>query len=220
MNDILYIKFDKNMAVRTQSVTLGDVADLECSNQAIVNKLKTVKLFTFQNIKKGSHTCAARRVCSVIDVVQKIHEVYPNLEIQNMGEIDFIVEYSTKDKEIPLILFLKISFVCLISFLGSAFSIMAFNNDVSTARLFSQFYQLVTGQTSDGFTILELTYSLGLSVGIIIFFNHFGGRRFTKDPTPIEVEMRLYEDDVDTTLIQTAGRNGVHKKDKSLGQDM
>ena len=58
MSDILYIKFDKNMAVRTQSVLLGDIAEMECSNGSVVNKLKTIKLFTFQNIKKGSHTCA------------------------------------------------------------------------------------------------------------------------------------------------------------------
>ena len=214
MSDILYIKFDKNMAVRTTSVALGDVADLECSDRGVVNRLKTLKLFTFQNIQKGRHTCAARRVCSVIEVVEKIHQVYPNLEIQNMGEIDFIVEYSTKDKDKPLVLFLKISIVCIITFFGSAFSIMAFNNDVGTTELFAQFYEQVTGQPSNGFTILELTYSLGLSGGIVVFFNHWGGRRFTKDPTPIEVEMRTYEDDVDMTLIQTAGRNGEHKKDR------
>lgn len=214
MSDILYIKFDKNMAVRTQTVMLGDVAEMECSNQAVVNRLKTVKLFTFQDIKKGSHTCAARQISSVVEAVKKIHEVYPNLEIQNMGETDFIVEYSTRDVDPPVLLFLKISIVCIITFFGAAFSIMAFNNDVSTTQLFAQFYELVTGEASDGFTVLELTYSLGLSLGIVGFFNHLGGRRLTKDPTPIEVEMRQYEDDVDTTLIMTAGRNGVHKKEK------
>ncbi|MBQ8184857.1 MAG: stage V sporulation protein AA [Lachnospiraceae bacterium] len=217
MSDILYIKFDKNMAVRTQSVNLGDVADLECSNQDIVNRLKTLRLFTFQNIKKGSHTCAARKVCSLLEVVQKIHEIYPSLEIQNLGEIDFIVEYSTKEKDSPLLLFFKVSVVCIITFLGSAFSIMAFNNDVSVTTLFAQLYELLTGEPSNGFTILELTYSLGLSVGIVVFFNHLGGRRLTKDPTPIEVELRKYEEDVDLALIQTAGRNGKHKKDSKTG---
>jgi len=213
MKDILYIKFDKNMAVYTADVLLGDVAELECSNQAIGNRLKTIKLFTFQKIQKGSHVCAARRVCSVIEVVEKIHEVYPGLEIQNLGESDFIVEYSTKSKDIPFILFGKVFLVCMITFLGSAFSIMTFNNDVSVTTLFAQLYEYFTGQPSDGFTILELTYSLGLTVGIVVFFNHLGGRRLTKDPTPIEVEMRLYENDVDTTLIRTTERNGVHKKE-------
>ena len=53
-----------------------------------------------------------------------------------------------------------------------------------------------------------IAYSLGLAVGIILFFNHVGGRRITKDPTPIEVEMRVYETDVNKALIETADREG------------
>ena len=67
---------------------------------------------------------------------------------------------------------------------------------------------MVTGQAGDGYGILELSYSIGLTVGIILFFNHIGGRRITKDPTPIEVEMRVYEKDVNNALIETADREG------------
>ena len=88
---------------------------------------------------------------------------------------------------------LKTSQVVLISFMGAAFSIMAFNNDVGVTKMFSQIYELITGTKSDGFTVLEFTYSIGIAIGILTFFNHFGKRRFSVDPTPIEVEMRLYE---------------------------
>ena len=213
MSEILYLKFEKNTATYNRTVTIGEVGELQCADQAIVNRLKTEKLHTFQDIKKGKHSCAARKVFSILDVVEKIHAVYPNLEIQNMGETDFIVEYSTKPKDNPVVTFLKVSVVCLSCFFGSAFSIIAINEHVSTADLFGNFYQLMTGQESNGFTILELTYSLGLSVGIVAFFNHIGGRRLTKEPTPIEVEMRVYEEDVNTTLIHTASRNGSHKKE-------
>ena len=211
MSEILYVKFEKNTRTYNQTVTLGEAGELQCADSAIVNRLKTEKLHTFQNVRKGRHVCADRKVFSILEVV---HQVYPNLEIQNMGEQDFIVEYSTKPKEHPAMTAFKVAIVCLICFFGSAFSIMAFNNDVSTVDMFGQFYTLMTGQESDGFTILELTYSLGLSTGIIAFFNHIGGRRLSKEPTPIEVEMRLYEDDVNTTLINTASRNGIHKKEQ------
>lgn len=49
-------------------------------------------------------------------------------------------------------------------------------------------------------------YSVGLVVGILIFFNHFGKKRFTVDPTPMEVQMRLYENDIQTTLVEDAAR--------------
>lgn len=52
----------------------------------------------------------------------------------------------------------------------------------------------------------EIMYSVGLVVGILIFFNHFGKKRFTVDPTPMEVQMRLYENDIQTTLVEDAAR--------------
>ena len=216
MSEILYLKPEKNVRTYNRVLTLGEAVEMQCADPAIVNRLKTEKLYAFQDVKPGRRSCAGRTVISILDVVEKIQAVYPSLEIQNLGEMDFVAEYSTKPEENRFWTFLKVSLVCILCFFGSAFSIMAFNNDVSTVDLFRQFYTLLTGQPSDGYTILEFTYSLGLAVGILAFFNHLGGRRLTKEPTPIEIEMRLYEDDVDTTLIKTAARNGKHKKKNLL----
>ena len=65
---------------------------------------------------------------------------------------------------------------------------------------------LLTGEESNGFTLIELTYCIGLIVGILIFFNHLGRKKFTADPTPMEVEMRLYENDIQETLIEAYAR--------------
>ena len=92
---------------------------------------------------------------------------------------------------------------------------MAFNNDVDVPKLFAQIYYQITGEVSDGCTILEVTYSAGLAIGILVFFNHFGKKRFSVDPTPIEVEMRLYENDIQTTLIENYARKG---KEIDVGQ--
>ena len=53
---------------------------------------------------------------------------------------------------------------------------------------------------------MEVCYSIGLIIGILVFFNHFAGKRFSVDPTPMEVEMRLYENDIQTTLVQNYER--------------
>ena len=39
-----------------------------------------------------------------------------------------------------------------------------------------------------------------------VFFNHFAKLKLNTDPTPLEVEMRLYEDNINKTLIQNDGR--------------
>ena len=68
---------------------------------------------------------------------------------------------------------------------------MAFNNDVGGTKLFGQIYELVMGKQSDGFTVLEVTYSIGLTFGILVFFNHFGKKRFTVDPRCRCVSMKM-----------------------------
>ena len=41
-----------------------------------------------------------------------------------------------------------------------------------------------------------------------MFFNHFGKKKFSVDPTPLEVQMRTYENEIQTTLVENASRKG------------
>lgn len=199
-NDILYIKGDKDTEVQKLDVTLGDILSMECSNQNIVNKIKTLRILKVP--EKGQH----RFVISVLKIIECIHKEYPNLDIQNEGEPDLIVTYEKPKKQSKLMHGIKVAVIAGITFLGAAFSIMAFNNDVNVTKMFGQIYELLMGHPSDGFTILELTYSIGLIIGILVFFNHFGKKKFSVDPTPMEVEMRLYENDIQSTLIEAYSR--------------
>ena len=198
--DTLYIKGDQNVEVQTRDVTLGDIVSMECTNSHVVSKLKTIKLIKVP--QEGKH----RYVVSILKIIEKIHEAYPSLEVQNMGAQDIIVTYEPMKKKNQLLYWLKIAGVLVITFIGSAFSIMAFNNDVDVSKLFGQFYEQVMGSPKTGFTVLEATYCVGVVIGILVFFNHFGKKRFSVDPTPIEVEMRLYENDIQTTVIENYAR--------------
>jgi stage V sporulation protein AA len=198
----LYIKANQSVEVKLRNVTLKDLISMECIDKTIVSKLKTTKILNIP--EKGQH----RIVVSILKIIECIHKEYPELEIQNMGAEDIIVTYEGEKKKNVMMDFLKTMGVVIISFIGSAFAIMTFNNDVQLTTLLRQIYEWQTGGPSSGFTILELTYSIGLIIGILVFFNHFGKKRFSADPTPIEVEMRLYENDIQTTIVETYSRKG------------
>ena len=208
MRGMLYLKIDRNNQVSHVDVRLGDVAKLECVDASVKNRLKTMKLLKIQAQKSD------RYVFSVMKVIEQIHEIYPELEIQNLGETDFIIEYESPDYAKDRFNTLKVAVLCILIFFGSAFSIMVFNNDVGVDEVFAQTYQLFTGRESDGYTVMELGYSIGIAVGIIVFYNHFGGKRITRDPTPMEVQMRQYEDDVNTTLVE-----GCNRKETNIDVD-
>lgn len=200
--DILYIKGDRDVELTKTEVTLGDILSLECSNKTVIPKIKAIKLVKFSEQGKKQQ----RIVVSVLKIIACIHEQYPNLDIQNLGETDIILTYENQNTPGNVVHLLKTAVVVVLVFCGSAFSIMAFHNDVSITKLFSQIYLALTGVESDGYTILEVSYSIGIIIGILGFFNHFGKKRFTVDPTPLEVQMRLYENDIQTTLVEDASR--------------
>lgn len=197
--DTLYLKIDQNVEVHEQDITLGDIGKMTCADDTVVNRLNTVKLVKIKDPDFAKYTV------SVLAVIEKIHEIYPGLEVNNIGESEFVLTYKKLKKQ-GVINFLKVALVCVITFFGSAFTIMTFNNDVGVGDLFNNIFERVMGTEAEGITALEISYSIGLALGIIVFFNHFFGRKLTADPTPLEVEMRLYEDDVNTMLLETNTR--------------
>ncbi len=200
--ETLYIKGDKNIEVTKPEVTLGDILSMECSNQNVIPRLKTIKVMKMQE-KNGQ-----RKVISILKIIKLIHEIYPNMDVQNLGETDIIVTYEEQKSTGMISYLIKTGFTVVLTFTGAAFAIMTFNNDVSVRKLFSQIYQLMTGIKPQGSTILELSYSIGLTIGILLFFNHFGKKKFSVDPTPLEVQMRTYENEIQTTLVENASRKG------------
>lgn len=197
--DTLYLKIDQNVEVHEMDVTLGDIGKMTCTDDTVVNRLNTIRLVKVKDPNFAKYTV------SVLAVIEKIHEVYPNLEVNNIGEPEFVLTYKKLKKQ-GVLNFLKVALVCLIAFFGSAFTIMTFNNDVGVTDLFDNIYERIMDKKASGITSLEVSYCIGLAVGIIVFFNHFFGRKLTADPTPLEVEMRLYEDDVNTMLLETNTR--------------
>ena len=197
---IVYLKGEQLVEVDTLKVTLGDIVSLECADSCISAKLKSLKIFQIFPEK------SCRYVVSILKIIEVIHEKHPELEVQNLGAPDIIVTYENQHTPNKIFHVIKIILIALIVFVGAAFSIITFNNDVGVPKVFSQIYELFMGVPKKGFTILELSYSIGLAIGILVFFNHFGKKRLSVDPTPLEVEMRLYENDIQTTLIQAYSR--------------
>ena len=201
----LYIKIDRNTCVKEAKVLLSDIAKIECERQDILRKVKNIVVHNFEYpLQDGSHHTTISM--SILKVIKQIHEISPGSLIVNEGETDFIIEYQKQHQNNEWLDKIKIVFLCVVIFFGSAFSIIAFNNDVSILKIFEQFYYQVMGRGPNGISELEISYCIGLAVGIIVFFNHIGPKKITHDATPLQVEMRKYENDLDMTFIENASR--------------
>lgn len=209
VNATVYLKCERNVEVQSEDVQMTDVGSLQCADPVVSAKLKALKVHHFG--KNEPKRC----VISSLKLVEQMENTCPGITVQVLGEPDVLVEWISVDKHKGAVQWLKAALVCLVSFFGTAFTIMAYHNDVGINDVFTEVYRLVMNREPQGLNVLEVSYSIGLALGIIVFFNHVGGRRLTKDPTPIEVAMRNYEEDVDKTLIATASREG---HEESVGQ--
>ena len=218
--NIVYLKANQNVKVTSDKVYLKDVFKITCADSLLLTKLKLVLIYDFANKSANLSLDTAKKVqqnpfngdravISILKVIEIIQNIGVDAEIVSLGENDIVLEKIKPQKESNLQISLKVIFVSLICFFGTAFTIMAFHNDINVIGLFEQIYGLFGTEYPGGAGALEIGYSIGLGVGIIVFYNHLGKRRITKDPTPLEVEMRIYEDDVNQTLIDNAEREQI-----------
>lgn len=201
MSDTLYMQIDKNVKIISSHVCLGNIARLFCKNEDVLEQCKSLQVYEVPENKPG------RYIVTVMDLIHRIQKGVPDVEVTHMGEPTFILTYESKKKKSQVWNWMKTALICIITFFGAGFAIMTFNTDVDTPKLFANLYEEVTGQATDGFTELELMYSVGIAIGVIFFFNHFGRKKLSEDPTPIQVQMRIYEDDIDTTVMEELSRS-------------
>lgn len=205
--ETVYVKPEKNTEVYDHRVAVGQIAQVHCRNAELEKRCNDQILLEITEKTEAVYTG------SILDIVRKLHQIDDDLEVINLGEKDFLISFVPQKRMIGIEDYLKTAFIALIVFLGAAFAIMTFNEDGNVTGLFQRIYRWMTGESPKGVTALEIGYSLGMTVGVILFFNHFSKHKFSMDPTPIEVQMRLYEDEVYDTMIQNASRtaSGVDK---------
>lgn len=136
-NKTVYLKCERNVEVQAQDVFLSDVATLRCSDVALSARLKALKVHHFK--KDEMKRC----VISTLKLVELMEKECQDISVQIVGEPDVLVEWVSVDKHKGWQQWLKAAFVCLVSFFGTAFTIMAYHNDVGINEVFTEVYKIV-----------------------------------------------------------------------------
>lgn len=199
---VVYIKLPQNAQVANRKILLQDVAEIYTADAEMGKKIGNIILYTVGGDKNQ------KLIFSVMKVIHLIQKEFPGIEVENIGESDFVVEYKMPLTPKKAMEYTKLVLLSLIVFIGAAFTIMTFNTDVSVGEVFDNLYYLVTGVKKESGSILEVAYSIGILAGILGFYNHFKGQKLHDDPTPIHIEMRNYEEEMNKAIIKDADREG------------
>ena len=197
----VYIKPELSTIISNQRVTIGDICQVYCYEETLAKEVRNLELFHIDKQEKRKISVSS------LYLVRYISDRKPGILVINLGESDFIIEYKPPEQEKKWLEVLKAGLVGLIVFFGSAFTIMTFNEDANVTEIFERIYKNIAGMP-EGNGWLEVSYAVGLPLGILLFFNHFASAKLSNDPTPLQIQMRQYEQQEDTTIIEDAARKG------------
>ena len=104
--------------------------------------------------------------------------------------------------------------VWLLLFFGSALTIMNFHADVNMQEVQIRIVEMITGHRNEHPYVFQVAYSVGIGFGMVMFFNHLFKKKWNEEPTPLEVEMYLYQKNIDQYVINEEYSKMRHRVDK------
>ncbi|AOY76763.1 stage V sporulation protein AA [Clostridium formicaceticum] len=175
-----------------KAVLLKDLIDVSIEEQDIRDKINHIEYK--MNHAQGQKTY----VISMLSIISLIKNQFPNITVHVLGEPDILmifqdVEVKNRDKT----KLIRVVCICFLLFVGSATAIINFHSDVDMPQTQKTIYRIITGKETDQLLLLQIPYSLGIGTGMSIFFNHVFKKRINNEPSPLEVEVHLYQENMD-----------------------
>lgn len=188
MDRIVYLRMRKYVTIANlQPIQLSDIAFLSTTS----NEKSSLENEVLYHMKKEDQDLL------IIDgflVIDRLNTVYPELEFQLIGPSHTTIRVQKRKKHTPV---LFICFVWILLFVGAAMAIMNFHYDVSMEEVQIRLHYLFTGEQTQHPLWIQIPYSLGLGLGMLLFFNHWFQKRFNEEPSPLEIEVFNYQQEID-----------------------
>lgn len=202
--EMIYIRMRNKVQVRlNQRIKIKDIARIIGKDETVKQLEETILL----TVKKEDQNIIIIDLVQMIETIRKIDQ---SLEIQAIGPSQTIIEVVYDKGKVS---FLNFAAVWLLLFIGAVMTIMNFHVDVSMKEVHQKLFTIITGRVDEKPLLIQIPYSLGLGLGMILFFNHFFKKRFNEEPSPLEVEMFNYQQDLDQYVILNENKESVRHLD-------
>ena len=106
MSDTVYIKISQSTEVHEPEVRVKDIAQVHCRNKAAEARIKALKVTSFKERDRE-----ASYVGSVMDLLEELEGTGSSIQINSVGETDFIVSYNPQIKRRAALQWMKTAFV-------------------------------------------------------------------------------------------------------------
>lgn len=193
-NPVIYIQLKSRVTLpHGAGVRLGDIAFIISTPEM---KESLDSLLLVQPEEEDGNLI----LIDMLKVIPHVQKLAPEADIEPIGEGRTIVEiYKPNTRRKPSRF--RFALVWLLLFFGAALTIMNFHADVNMEEVQIRIVEMLTGRRDEHPYAFQLAYSLGIGFGMVIFFNHLFRKKWNEEPTPLEVEMFLYQKNIDQYVV-------------------
>ncbi len=188
----IYLKMRNRLQVSpSYEVKIEDIAQV-VGDSGLVEKIKK------QHVYKITKRDKTHVVIDAMKIIQVIQQTTQHIQINLFGPGQTLVEIVYEKKKVHPIFF---GLVWMLLFVGAALAIIYFHEDVSMQQVHWRLYYMITGEINYKPLLFQIPYSLGLGLGMVLFFNHVFQKRINEEPSPLEVEMFQYQQSLDQYVM-------------------
>ncbi len=192
MSTTIYLRMRRNLNINEyKQLFLKDIANVAAPDEFM--KLLEERLI-YRVTKKDNNVIVIDGFLVIKDILLE----FPDLDVQLVGPEQTVIHIAQKPAKSNIFL---ATLVWILLFIGTAMTIMNFHYDVSMQEVQQKLHFILTGENNEFPLWIQIPYSLGLGVGTLLFFNHWFNRRFNEEPSPLEVEIFNYQQNLDNYLI-------------------
>lgn len=203
MKQPMFLRLRKRLAVKPEAlITMGDVCQIYWDGE----REEAIKRMPIYRVKPQDGNLI---IIDIMQVIQRLRSAYPEVELDIQGAPQLIVEVLNPKKNANPVL---VVLVWLLLFVGSGLAIMNFHTDVSMLQVHQRIFYLITGQENKQPLWLQIPYSIGIGLGMILFFNHIFKKKINEEPSPLEVELFMYQQSLDQYYIQHENKENQRTK--------
>ena len=132
------------------------------------------------------------------EVIEKINEKLPMVKINFLKADDTVIFFDNYKKDRTK--YIRVAIVSIVVLMGSVMGIMNFHADVN---MYASQYKMVDVLTRDAKRYLpyfQIPYSIGIGIGVALFFNKFIPTYSKYEPSPMELKMISLNKEIENQL--------------------
>ena len=195
MDDIYLIpKKIKPFNVNTKKIYIKDIYDVYPKDKEFF--LNSIILRNYKNNNLNYD------VIHLGEVIEKINKKLPGIKINFIKADDTVIFFDSFKKDRTK--YIRVIVVSIVVLMGSIMGIMNFHADVN---MYASQYKIVDVLTKDAKRYLpyfQIPYSIGIGIGVALFFNKFIPTYSKYEPSPMELKMISLDKEIEN---QIRGRN-------------